>query len=372
MIGPRSLRGRLLAAQVILVGVVLVAGMATARLLTPELFERGLRNGGGTVEGFGRGPGAANPRLNVSAEVEDIYNGALTNSLVIAAVVGMASAIVLALLFSRVLLRRLEEVDRAARRLAAGDYRHSIEIPPETELAQLAESVNTLGTTLASTENARARLMSDVAHEIRNPLTTIEGYMEGLIDGVLPASVATYTEVADEAHRLKRIAEDLSFMSRAQEGAVSYEAEAVDLADLARSATERLLPISINHDVKLVSLLQVPLPVMADPDRVTQALVNLVNNALAHTPPGGTITVAGRRIGTACEITVTDTGDGIPADRLEIIFERFTRFRDGAGIGIGLNIARSIANGHNDHLAADSPGVGQGATFTFALPARTA
>lgn len=376
MIGPRSLRGRLLAAQIILVAIVIGAGMLTVRFLTPALFERGLRTRRGTLEGSGpssgsgRGQREPNADLAVPADVQDVYDDALTNAVVIASVVGLVAAFVLAIVFSRVLLRRINAIHLAARRLATGDYHATIEVPPEAELAELAVSVNTLAATLAASESARARLMSDVAHEIRNPLTTIEGYMEGLIDGVLPAEVETYTEVADEAHRLKRIAEDLSFMSRAQEDAVRYEMDAIDLADLAHHAIERLRPLSTSAGVDLVSSLDMPLPVTADPGRITQALTNLIKNGLAHTPAGGTVTVTGRRAGADCEIVVADTGDGIPADRLEIIFERFTRFREGAGIGIGLNIARSIALGHQGRLTADSPGTGHGATFTLTLPRR--
>ncbi len=376
MIGPRTLRGRLLGAQVIIVAVVVGAGMLTVRLLTPALFERGMRNQLGAPDGAGRGRGSATTNDILSTEIQDVYDNALTNAVVIASLTGLAAAVVLAAIISHVLLRRLGTIRNAAQRLAAGDYRHRIELPPETELAELAMSVNTLGATLDESEGARARLMSDVAHEIRNPLTTIEGYMEGLVDGVLPATAETFNEVGDEARRIKRIVEDLSFMSRAQEGVVSYEFEALDLAELCRQTVERLRPLANDAGIELVSSLEAELPALADRGRVTQALTNLVKNAFLHTPPGGTVTVAGRRTGrggteSRCEITVVDTGDGIPAERLEIIFERFTRYRDGPGIGIGLNIARSIAEGHGGELSAASAGVGHGTTFTLVLPCRT-
>lgn len=366
MIGPQTLRGRLLAAQILLVATVVGAGMLAVRLLTPVLFERGQRNQGGT--GPGQGQRQATPGLTVSAETLDAYNEALTTAVIIAAFAGLIAAVVLAAVFSRILLRRLSEVKVAAQHLAGGDYRSRINLPPETELAELAKSVNTLGATLAASEEARARLMSDVAHEIRNPLTTIEGYMEGLTDGVLPPNAETFSEVAGEAHRIKRIAEDLSFMSQAQEGSVPYERGAVDLADLARQTTQRLQPRSAQANVKLMTSIDMPLPVVADSGRITQLLTNVISNALAHTPPDGTITVTGRIVGSNCEISITDTGEGIPTNRLDIIFERFTRFREGAGIGIGLNIARSIATDHGGQLVAHSEGTGHGATFTLTLP----
>ena len=371
MMGHATLRTRILLAQVALVLLVTATGLVAVRLLTPVFFERGLQNRGGSLggpDGSRWSGSAANQNLTVSAEIQDAYNDALTKAAIIAGIAGLIAALILGILFTRQLLQRLGEVQHAAHRLAAGDYRSEISPPPEPELADLAVSINTLGATLAATEETRARLMSDVAHEIRNPLTTIEGYMEGLIDGVLPPTVETYTEVADEAHRVKLITDDLSFMSKAQEGVVRYEAIPFDLSELAHSAVERLRPRCDARGVTLQQSLDTALPVTADADRMTQALANLFTNALAHTPEGGTISVVGRRQAGECEIAVSDTGDGIPAEHLDIIFERFTRFRDGPGIGIGLNIARSIAEGHHGSLTAQSEGPGRGATFTLALP----
>jgi len=371
MIRNTTLRTRILLAQVALVLLVTATGLVAVRLLTPVFFERGLQSRGGSLRGSdgsqGSGTGA-NQSLSVSAEIQDAYNDALTKSAIIAGIAGLIAAVILGVLFTRRLLQRLEDVQLAAHRLAAGDYGSEILPPPEPELADLAASINTLGATLAATEETRARLMSDVAHEIRNPLTTIEGYMEGLIDGVLPPTVETYTEVADEAHRVKLITDDLSFMSKAEEGVVRYEVIPFDLAELAHSSVERLRPRCDARGVTLQQSLDTALPVTADADRMTQALANLFTNALAHTPEGGTISVVGRRRAGECEIAVSDTGDGIPAEHLDIIFERFTRFRDGPGIGIGLNIARSIAEGHQGSLTAQSEGPGRGATFTLALP----
>ena len=369
---PRSLQGRLLAAQITLVAVVVGSGMLTVRLLTPVLFNRGYGNGAGAV-GTGRGNGGQGRGLgkvdgSVSVEIQDAYNEALTRAVLFASLIGLLAATLLAVVLGRRLLGRLSAVDQAAKRLAAGDYDYQIEIPPETELAGLARSVNQLGTSLAASEAARARLMSDVAHEIRNPLTTIEGYMEGLIDGVLPADEVTFGEVADEAHRLRRIAEDLSFISRAEEGAVQYDMASVDLAEIARHSVQRLKPLAGDAGILLKTSLDEELPVTADAGRITQALTNLINNAVAHTPTGGQIAVTGSRLADYCEIRVEDNGDGIPPENLETIFERFTRFRDGAGIGIGLHIARSIATGHHGTLQAASPGSGLGSTFTLSLP----
>ncbi len=358
-----TLRSRLLAAALLLVTVVVGTGLVAVRLLTPILFDRGLHAGNANA------PGRGGRALAVTAEIEAAYDTALTRSVLIAGLVGLGAAIGLVLVFGRLLLGRLGPMQEAANRLAAGDYDQSLEIPPEAELADLARSINTLGASLAATEESRARLMSDVAHELRNPLTTIEGYLEGLIDGVLPRDESTFAEMADEAHRMRRITEDLSFMSRAEEGAAIYEMEPVDLAAVASRCAATAQPLCDAGGVTLQLNLARALPVAGDASRLAQVVDNLIRNAIAHTPPGGTIDLAASVDGN-CMLRITDTGDGLAPEHLQIIFERFVRFRSGPGLGIGLNISRSIISGHGGTLTATSPGVGGGATFVIALPCR--
>ncbi len=362
-----SLKARLTISHLVLVAFVAIIGLISVRLLTPVLYRRGLGNGLGLGQA-GEGQGVGGPASSYRLEVQDAYNDALTQAVIIAALTGLVAAMVLSALFSRRILRHLEQVQLAARRLAAGDYGQTMEVPSEPELADLATSINTLAASLASTEETRTQLMSDVAHELRNPLTTIEGYMEGLIDGVLPPTVETYTEVAQESRRLRRLTEDLSFLSRSEEGSVRYNMVPMDLAQLARTTAERIRPLLAEAGIELEVELGEPIPVVADTGRLAQALSNLLANALAHTPHGGTVRVSGQSEGDRALLMVSDTGDGIEAGQLEIIFERFTRFRQGPGLGIGLNIARSIARGHGGTLRASSKGVDQGAVFTLSIP----
>ena len=193
--------------------------------------------------------------------------------------------------------------------------------------------------------------------------------MEGLIDGVLPQSRETYEAIAHEAHRLKRLTRDLSTLSRAQEGAIEYSFGDEDLAEIARGVINTLEPQYEVNEVELRVDLGEPLPVRADSDRLAQALTNLLGNALAHTPPGGQVSVSGAAGNGQCTLAITDTGEGIPDDHLETIFERFTRLdRDQPGTGIGLNIARTLVRDHHGDVVASSPGPGLGSTFTVRLP----
>ena len=365
-----TLRSRLLASILLVVATVSGVGYIVVRLLTPALFERRIQARGGTLAGNGRGPtSASDSALNVSSSVEDAYEQALSIAAISAAAAGAVVAMIVAWFIVRTLLRRIDEVRDATARMASGDYTTAVPEPPETELAALAASINSLGQTLATTEEKRAELLSDLAHELRNPLTTIEGYMEGIIDGVLPPTLETFNAVSEEATRLKRLTADLSLLARAQEAALQLATEPIDLADVATTAAERLRPQYEAKGVNLDIRPGEPLVVQGDYDRLTQAVTNIVGNALTHTPAGGAVSLVSGTDQHTCWVEVRDTGSGVPEELLETIFERFTRVDpQGSGIGIGLNIARTIVRAHHGDITARSDGHGTGSTFRISLP----
>lgn len=307
-------------------------------------------------------------RSPIPVEIQQDYEHALTAALFVAILIGLVIALALGWWLTRRILRTFTGIKEGASMLADGHYSVRVPVPAEMELADLAESVNTLADSLERTEQTRARLVSDLAHEIRNPLSTIEGYMEGLIDGVLPPSRETYEAVAAEAHRLKRLTWDLSTLSKAQEGALEFDMAPRDLGAIVWQVADTLRPQYEINEVELVVEVPHPLPIHADDSRIAQTLTNLLGNALGHTPPGGKVTVSGRADHRWCRIAVTDTGEGIPESALEAIFERFTRL-DGrqTGTGLGLNIARSLARAHGGDITVSSR-EGAGATFELELP----
>jgi histidine kinase len=305
----------------------------------------------------------------IPIEIQQDYDRALTLALLVAIGIGLVIALGLGWWLTRRLLRTFTEIKEGASRLADGHYSERVTVPPELELADLAESVNTLADSLERTEQTRARLVSDLAHEIRNPLSTIEGYMEGLIDGVLPASRETYEAVAAEAHRLKRLTWDLSTLSKAQEGAIEFNMAVDDLRSIVARVVETLGPQYDLNEVGLNVSVDEAMPVHVDGDRIAQTLTNLLGNALGHTPPGGQVTVSGGADNRWCWVAVSDTGPGIPETELETIFERFTRLDSThSGTGIGLNIARTLARSHGGDVTASSPPDHPGARFELKLP----
>jgi len=306
------------------------------------------------------------------SESHDAFVNALWGTLPLAIVVVGATAGVAAVLVARKILRPINEVRRATHGLAAGRYDTRVVAPTELELAALAADVNRLADALETTEHRRAQLISEVAHEMRTPLTTIRGYVEGVLDGVFAPDEELLTSVVEETSRLERLASDLATLSRAEERALDLHLTREDLGDLARAAATRLQPQFDDKGVTLVLEAVPSLPVDVDRDRMLGVITNLLGNALTYTPTEGRVVVTAARRGDAATIAIVDTGVGIAPEDLPLVFERFYRVpgltRPSGGSGIGLTIARGIARAHDGDVDAASDGVGAGATLTLELP----
>jgi signal transduction histidine kinase len=356
---------RLFASHATVAAVGAVVAYLTVRILLPRLFDQRM----GMMDGSGSGMGQANP---ARARMHDILLPAMNTALLIGLVASAAAAGAIALVVTRWLLRPLDAVRSATRRIAAGRYDGMVPLPAEPELAALATDVNTLARALADTESRRTRLLGEVAHEMRTPLTVLDGYVEGLIDGVFTADPDTLACLSSELRRLHRLTDDLSTLSRAEEQRLDLHPVDSDLADLTHRAATRLAPQFEDASITLTVRADPALSAHVDPDRITQLLTNLLGNALLATPADGTVTITARKIRDRAEITVTDTGVGLANDDTARIFERFYRVpgqpRRSAGSGVGLTIARGIARAHGGDITASSPGPGQGSRFTVNLP----
>jgi histidine kinase len=361
MRGLRRLDVRLFGSYALLAIAVVTALVLTFALRAPSLFDDRIRS----VGAAGR----------TETESHHAFVSALWSTLPIALALSAVAAAFVAVLVARRVLRPIAAVRRATGRLAAGHYDERVAEPAELELAALAADVNHLADALETTERRRARLISEVAHEIRTPLTAINGYVEGILDGVFEATEETLTSISEETARLQRLATDLTTLSRAEEGALELRVGEADLHDFARATVTRLRPQYDDKGVTLELVDGPPVAVRVDRDRIMQVLTNLLGNALTYTSSGGHVVVrTGRRADTA-SVVVSDNGVGIAADDLPLIFERFYRVpgldRPPGGSGIGLTVAQGIAHAHHGDIRATSPGVGQGTTFTLELPLAT-
>jgi signal transduction histidine kinase len=350
---------------VILVGVSVLA--SAAEFVAPRAFERHLA---AMAARMGDDPALA-------ADLFDNFGAAVTEAMVLAALASFGIAIVLSFFVSRRVVSPVREMMIASRRIADGHYDERVAVPgsaSQDELAQLALSFNQMAGQLEQTEAMRLELIGNVAHELRTPLSSIKGYMEGLIDGVLPPEAATFQRVYREADRLQRLVTDLQELSRVEAGAFELNLQATPVLTLVEAVTARLGRQFEEKGVVLETDVPDGLPpVRADEDRIGQVLLNLVGNALQYTPAGGRVCLRARHQGDVVHLAVEDTGIGIPTKHLPHVFERFyrvdkSRSRAGGGSGIGLTIAKHLVEAHGGHIQAASDGPGQGSSFSFTLP----
>ncbi len=301
----------------------------------------------------------------------DVVASLLPGVLLIGGAAALVAAALAAVLVTRTIMEPLRAIQQASRRVANGDYHQAVPTPRDEELAAVAHDINALSAALAKTEERRTRLIDEVAHEMRTPITTIKGSMEALLDEVVEPGPEVYARVADEASRLQRLAEDLSTLSRAEEHTLRVELRQMDAAQVAVEVCERMRP-QFEHACVELQVSTTSASVIGDAHRLAQVVVNLVGNALGHTDAGGTVTVTAGQDDAATWIRVADSGRGIAAEELDRIFERFYRVPGASapgGRGIGLTIARSLVEAHGGTLTATSEGIGKGATFLVTLPA---
>lgn len=339
--------------------VALVGGAVTfavVRALAPALFDQSIAHAG---PGQGRGQG----------QLREQFAQAVDQSLLIGSLTGVLIGAAVGVFAAYRVIKPLSAIRSATRGLASGRYDVPVPVPQEPELADLAIDVNSLAERLAETESRRVRLLGEMAHEMRTPLTVIDGYVEGMIDQILPATTENLSLIGKETRRLKRLSSDLSALSRAEEG-LNLEIRPCDIGEIVWEAAERLRPQAQDAGIRyLVERPEAPTWGEFDADRIAQVVTNLVGNSLRATPAGGQILVATCVAASAVKVTVADTGIGLSTADQERVFERFYRARrSDSGSGIGLTISRGIARAHGGDLVVTSAGLGTGAEFTLTLP----
>jgi two-component system, OmpR family, sensor histidine kinase BaeS len=359
-----GLAGRLLLAQTL----VLVAGTLTAWLIAanvgPSLFHTHLASAN---------VGATAAQI---AHTEKAYQSANAISLSLALLAALVAALGVSVYQTRRIGRSVTTIAYAASNVASGHY--DIRVPGPglgPEFDALASAFNQMAERLGSVERTRRRLLADLGHEMRTPVATLEAYIEALEDGVATLDAGTAQLLRSQTRRLARLSEDISTVSRAEEGQVRLDMHTVQPEVVAASAVSAAAEAYEAKGVQLISEIAGGLPkLFLDPERIGQVLGNLLDNALRHTPAAGTVTVSAaisRTGGVA--LSVADTGDGIPAEHLPHVFERFYRVdtardRTHGGSGIGLAIAKALVEAHGGQLTVTSPGTGHGSTFLILLP----
>ena len=265
----------------------------------------------------------------------------------------------------------LSELAEATGRLADGEPRVRVRVRGPRPVRGLAVSFNAMATRLDRSRDDRRALLADVTHELRTPLTVISGGIEAMLDGVHPLDADHLSPILAEVKVMDRLLDDLRTLSLAEAGALPLHREPVDLVSLAGEVVAAHGTAAAAAGVDLRVSGEATVPADVDPVRVREILVNLVTNALRHTPSGGRVEVEVGRDGDDSVLTVRDNGEGIAIADLPRIFDRFHRRADSGGSGLGLTIARDLATAHGGSIEVESTGIpGRGSTFRVRLPGR--
>jgi len=264
--------------------------------------------------------------------------------------------------------RPIDDIVDTIRRLGDGDYSaRPVRAAGTPALRELSRSLASLGERLDENEARRRAFVADIAHELRTPLTVIQGTVEAMVDGVYPADERHLAAVLDETRLLTRLVEDLRTLSLAGAGVLQLHPEPLNAAALVRSVVESFAARATAQGVALLAESGEEATWTADPARLRQVLENLTENALRHTPPGGSVTLTVVPSGEGLAFRITDTGSGIAPGELPHVFDRYRTSGVGGGSGLGLTIARQLVEAHGGSIRAESE-PGHGTRIVFVLP----
>lgn len=319
-------------------------------------------------------PAAAPPLVGPepqAARVANAVNGSLLWIGLAAGLVGIAVVTFL----SRRTMAPLRGLEAAAIRLGQGDLTQRVSVGGPEEIGSLSRTFNAMAEDMERQEELRRNLVADVAHELRTPISNIQGYLEAMRDGVLDADDANIESVLGQVSSLTHLVGDLATVAQAEAGALRLEPQFGSIDDVVRDAVEAVRPRAAAKSIALSIAESEPAPaVHRDGGRIGQVLGILLDNATTHTPVGGAIEVSVATTEDAVRVSVTDTGDGIAPDDLAHVFDRLyradpSRSRATGGAGLGLTIAKQLVEAHGGTISAHST-LGEGSRFEFELPRR--
>ena len=276
--------------------------------------------------------------------------------------------------FSSRLTRRIREMNRAALNFARGDFRERLRVTDNDEIGQLGRTLNYMADELSSLERVRREFIANVSHDMRAPITSINGFVTALLDGAIPPEKERqYLKlVKDSAERMMKLVEDLLDIARIEAGQFTIEPVRFNLSERIRQTIARMEPVFRQCRIGIhMEDAEEDVRVFADPNRIDQVMVNLLQNAVHHSPPGTEVSVSIRPSQGAVTVEVRDTGSGMTEEELARIWDRFykgdkARFKK-TGTGIGLSIVKHILDLHHSKVEVDSA-PGRGTAFRFTLP----
>jgi signal transduction histidine kinase len=307
------------------------------------------------------------------AEIESQFASSVNRSLLIAIIVAGLVGLLLSLLLYRSILKPVDELTAAARAMEKGDLSQRVNGTSRGELGELANAFNAMAEGLTRLEKLRRNMVTDVAHELRTPLSNVSGYLEALRDGVVEPTPEAIASIHEEAMLLNRLVDDLQELAIAEAGQLKLVRQPVDVSQAVERAVLSLRGQAEEKGVSLATEMPDDLPLVeADAERLGQVLRNLLKNAIINTPSNGNVTVKARTVDSQVEVTVEDTGLGISAEHLPYVFERFyrvdqSRARKTGGAGLGLAIVKQLVEAQGGQVEIDSQ-VNVGTKISFTSP----
>ncbi|HEY3306494.1 MAG TPA: ATP-binding protein [Candidatus Binatia bacterium] len=295
----------------------------------------------------------------------------------IIAAVSLGLVLAISLLITRSVTRPLSALKERTGQIARGEFDGNLELRSPPEIAELARAFNLMSSRLKHLDNMKSEFFATMSHELRTPLTSIKEGIGLLLEGV----GGTVTDkqrrllriLAEESDRLIRLVNSLLDLSKMEEGMMTYNVEPASLASVIQRAVTEIGPLAEAKRIKIEARVAKQMPlVKMDPDRILQALRNLVGNAVKFTPEGGRVTLSAEQKNGSVAVSVTDTGPGISAEDLPMIFDKYRQGNSRSsymlrGTGLGLAIVKHIITSHGGHVWVESE-AGQGSSFIFVLP----
>jgi two-component system OmpR family sensor kinase len=378
-----------------------VVGDSDGKWLGRDLKETGLTNGtpitvsgseAGKLylvsSGVGFSPGhmmgmmGRSPMAPLTTTSEQNFLSRIRTNLWLAGLIAVVVALILGMILTRQITQPVRALSKGAHQIAKGKLDYRVNIKSKDEIGELAQSFNSMAVSLHKAEQTRQRLMADIAHELRTPLSIIEGTVDGILDGVFKPVNDNLNSIKEETALLTRLISDLKDLSLAESGQLKLEISPTNIAELVQRKLSQAEMKARGKDIELKLNVAQHIPeINVDPARIEQVVANLIDNAIRHTPSEGSVTVT-IDVETSSDaylegkpslmVSVTDTGEGIPADYLPSIFERFyrvesSRSRSSGGVGLGLAIVKQMVEAHGGKVLAESE-PGKGSTFYIVLP----
>jgi two-component system OmpR family sensor kinase/two-component system sensor histidine kinase BaeS len=305
--------------------------------------------------------------------IEQTFIDHVRNNLLLAGLIATLIGVVLGITFSRTLTRPLNRLAAAARSIAAKDLTQRVQPTGSIEVADVGHAFNEMADSLQKAEELRRNLVADVAHELRTPLSVMQGNLTGQLDGVFPLNLEEAARLYDQTRLLSRLVDDLRELAQAEAGQLQLNIGTIDLKPIIESTVGAFNGLANEKQMKLITDIPIDLPaVKVDAERFVQVLGVLLNNAVRHTTANGTLTIRASASASNVEVSVSDTGEGMAPAELPYVFDRFwrgdkSRARETGGSGLGLAIAKQLIEAQGGQIGVESQ-LGQGSRFWFKLP----